>query len=232
MRDLMSYEIFRDIPAVRFVRCLRRLPGHDAFAVGAGFSIKQATVRCESEWIERSFELEVLRPQAISPAGIAAHPDNASALRAAYIEASESFVVDQISRSLSLAGLPLVLTPGFEWWVTRTSVGYFSIIRTSVDGVPFVAHSAGAGFVSTLLKTWEEYRNPLSLRPSKEDLAHYSRLALKLGPEGLSKIRFAVSARKVECPNLFDFDVQHVQRGKHYVVYLTNGIRKGKGEVA
>ena len=231
MRRLMSYEIIRDLSAIRFVRCLRALPGREAYATGAGFTIGEATARCESEWIERGFELAELRPLGIHPAGIAAHPNPARAEHAALIEATEGFMVEQLAAEPVLYGLPIFSRPGFKWWLARTSAGYFSVIVTEIDGVPFAAHSAGTGLAHTLLKTWEEYRNPMSLRPARDDLARYSRLALKVGAAGLEDIRFQLSTRRYECPKLSDYDVQHVQRGRHYVVYLTSRVMwKGKGD--
>lgn len=227
----MSYEIIRDLPAIRFVRCLRALPGCEAYATGAGFTIGAATARCESEWIERSFELAELRPLGIHPAGIAAHPGINRAQQAAFMEAAEGFMVEQLAAERVLYGLPIFSRPGFKWWIARTSAGYFSVIVTEIDGVPFAAHSAGTGLAHTLLKTWEEYRNPMSLRPARDDLARYSRLALRMGAAGLEDIRFQLSTRRYECPKISDYDVQHVQRGRHYVVYLTSRVMwKRKGD--
>ncbi len=224
----MNYEISRDISAVRFVRCLRRLPGRDAFAVGAGFSINQATVRCQSEWLERRFEIEELRPSGITPDGIAAHPARMAATENAYHEAIEGFVVDQIAATNRFAGLPILNLGHLQWWVARTTTGYFSIIRTMISGVPFVAHSGGPSLIKVLLKTWEEYRNPLSLKPSTVDLARYSKLALKVGADALPSVKFTYSVKRIECPNLNDFDVQYVRRGNHYVVYLMKRIGEPK----
>ncbi|MBS1982885.1 MAG: hypothetical protein JST16_01830 [Bdellovibrionales bacterium] len=227
----MSYEIIRDLPAIRFVRCLRALPGHAAYATGAGFTIGEATARCESEWVERGYELSELRPLGIRPAGIAAHPNRVHAQRAAFVEASESFMVEQLARERLLMGLPVFSRTGFRWWAARTSVGYFSLILTEINGVPFAAHSAGVSLAHTLLKTWEEYRNPMSLRPTNDDLSRYSKLALEMGVANLEKIRFQLSTRRYECPKFSDYDVRHVQRGRHYVVYLTSRVMwKGKGD--
>ncbi len=71
----MGIGVYRDLLALRFIRCVTRIPGTNSNAGGSGFTLGQALARCQSEVVERTFEFHELAPAGLLPVGIAAHLD-------------------------------------------------------------------------------------------------------------------------------------------------------------
>ena len=85
----MEVSVYRNLSAIRFVRCATLIPGSRIYAGGAGFTLSEALAKCESERAERHFELHELRPAGIRPTGIAAHVNYDLARKAALNEGAD-----------------------------------------------------------------------------------------------------------------------------------------------
>jgi|GEM_PF-2584223 len=220
----MDFTIRRDFAALSFIRVTAPLDESGLLlAGGAGFSIAGALARCRSELAERLVERE-LRSHGVTPAGIAAHPRSAlKALQGAYFEALESEIVHGLVRTGEFQGRILWRGRKTVWAFARLSAatGYFSLlVHRRDDGARIVAYSARRSLPSTLLKTWEEFRNPYFYKVSPEALSTYS----KTGPlQGHSpkELRIENSSAPISVPSLDAFQVQNLWRERHHIVSLT-----------
>ena len=86
----MKIGVYRDLLAIRFIRCLTPIPGESTNAGGSGITLGHALARCQSEVAERAFELHELAPTGVLPVGIAAHLDYARAKAHALQETVET----------------------------------------------------------------------------------------------------------------------------------------------
>ena len=220
----VDFTVCRDFAALSFIRVTAPLgEAGSALAGGAGFTLATALGRCRSELIERGIE-QKLRTIGIRPVGIAAHPENlAYATDAAHFEAIENEVTRRMIEAREFCGRILWKSPSFTWALARLNPtpGYFSVIvARRADGARIIAYSARRGILATLMKTWEEYRNPLFFRVSADALKMYS----KTGPlQGFSQTPFHVrlSRDPILAPSLDAFQIHRLECERHQIVYLT-----------
>lgn len=222
-----SFQIRRDLAAIRFVRVSCALPEVSYCAGGAGFSLSSALAKCRAETIERSFELLELRRLGIKPDGIAAHPEFEKALSAAFWEATEHHCVQEMIGTKTFSGKMFVNTPSFKWGIKKVSPGgWFSVISANLKGVDFVVTSAKRSIVAALLKVWEEYRNPISADVTPLVLRRYTRAMQDLGSAGGSALNFSSHAGSLVAPQLADYTVHRTFLKDHHIVYLTLNCNK------
>lgn len=219
---MLTFHVRRDFTALQFIRVSCDLPSVSYRAAGAGFTLATAIAKCRAERIERSFELLELRPQGVIPFGIAAHPNADKALQAAFIEATEHFITEDLCNSKIVRGRSLINFPKFKWWILRVhQCGWFSVISTQISDKEFVATSLRPTLLGTLLKIWEEYRSPLSVNVTSKGLAKYTRAMQLLFPSDGKCLMFKSDEYIAVAPALLTYSIHKEFRENHHVVYLT-----------
>jgi hypothetical protein len=221
----MEFTVCRDFAALRFARVLAPIQeGGSICAGGAGFTVSGALARCRAELAERRYELLKLRPNGIKPLGIAAHPESAQqALQAAYCEALETILLERLLNEGALQGhlVKLFKLNLFFARLHPSQAGYFALLAGHRDdGARIVAYSVRPSLFGTLLKTWEEYRNPIFHGVPAEDLGSYS----KSGPfQGFSDrpINLQPSRLPIHVPRLSDLVAHFEIYEQHHIAYVT-----------
>ena len=216
----MRGTIYKDIFAVRFVRCLAPIPNGKSNAAGAGFTLVQAITRCQSELLEREFESAELWTRDIRPLGIAAHPAREKAVRNATQEAVEALCLRQVHKEARLQCRFNFKVTGFRLGVARTDRGYFAMIVGAVDGVPVGAHSAHSGFFGALLKAWEEYRSMKFFRPIPARLKLYTKANILFSATELQALSFDFRPRFIYQPPVHGRKTASAERGGRRIAYL------------
>jgi hypothetical protein len=217
-----AVSVFRNLSAIRFIRCTMRIPGTSINAGGAGFTLQGALVRCQSELIERTFELHELHPNGIYPAGIAAHPDSHQALALAQQEAIETLCVRQIAKEGKIQCVFTLSFLSLSIGIARTEKGYFCVIRGKLHGIPVGTSSAGPRMFSTLLKTWEEFSNLRFFKPSPESLRTYTRMNHTFSQQKLRDLKFYFRPSAIYKPLISALRFYKTERSGRKIVYLIN----------
>jgi len=220
----MQISIHRDLSAIRFVRCFAQLPNKSIGAGGAGFTLAAAAARCRSEYSERIFYDDVLRPASILPEGMAAHPKSKdAATRSAYYEALETHYLRSLKTNKSIGAIQLIGLKNFELYIKPLNVGTLAFIRCQYRGIPMLFYTVRGSVISSILKVWEEYRNPYFYDIPKEMVPNYTKAQKLLGADLISKIRFNRSFRSSEAKPLSQYVARHVHFMDHHIVYLIQG---------
>ena len=216
----MLVKIYKDPSAIRFIRCVSPVPGTDICAGGAGFTIEGAAAKCESELIERDYELNVLRPSGIAPIGIAAHLTEKAAHEKAKHEAIETLCVRQIHSEKEFRCFFKVKAFGVSLAIARTSHGYFSMIRGDVGGIKVIAYSAARSILSTILKAWEEYRSMHFFKLSRAQLKTFTKANFLFSEEEIGSLKFAREENYIYRPNLTGLTAASAAISDRQIVYL------------
>ncbi len=220
----MQVSIFRDLSAIRFVRCHAQLPNQNAGAGGAGFTLAGALARCQSEYVERVFFNDILKPNNIYPEGIAAHPTSREAATgSAYFEALETFYLQTIKRDGQIEALRVLKLGKFEIHLKPLDIGSIAFIRCQYQGIPMLFYSLRASPISALLKVWEEYRNPHFYKISKELISNYTKAQKILGPDLIPQIEFLNNYRVTKALATDQFISNYAQFMGHHISYLIRG---------
>jgi hypothetical protein len=175
--NLMLFSVFRDFSSIQFVRCWAQLPNKDFGVGGCAFDLKTAVAKCRSEYAERLYQTQVLHSLGLVPLGIAAHPTEAlKAQESAIFEAKEELVLQKLKTTGEFQGRILLNFKNFTLGVGQLSgSGYIALLRARCQKKPMLFYSARRTLIQTLLKVWEEYRNPFFYNPSEELLKKYSK---------------------------------------------------------
>lgn len=218
----MHAEVYKDFFAIRFIRCVSPVPNAGINAAGAGFTLGQAIAKCESEIIERDFELHVLNPKGISPVGIAAHISEIDAHEKAKQEAVETLCLNEIHSAGTFRSLFHFRLFGFSFGIARTSEGYFSMMLGSLRDEKFATYSAARTVLGTIVKTWEEYCSVHFFKPRSEKLKKFTKANYRFSQNEFESLSFQFDPNFVYRPQLSDLKVESARRSDRHIVYLFN----------
>ena len=220
----MRIGVFRNFKALHFIRCVATVPGSDIRVGGAGFTLHQALSKCESEAIEREFEVQELRPLALIPLGIASHPTRDGARARALQEMIETLCLREVHREKRIRCIFRIRFRSFAIGVARTSHGYFCLIRGKGADRMVGSHAAAPKFLSAVIKAWEEYQSMQFFRPKGRDLAEYMKANQLFSSDELAQIPFEREPGFVYRPDLQGTKEHSVERsGRPVVYYLKQG---------
>jgi hypothetical protein len=218
-RGTMNVSVYRNLSAIRFVRCVAPVPGTPINAGGAAITLKDALTKCESEVVERGFELRELRPMGIIPIGIAAHFNPEDARQRAQHEAIETLCLKQVLDEGVFRCLFCLSISNFSIGVARTKNGYFSVIRGKFSGKMVGTTSASSNLFSTLIKAWEEYRSIYFFKPTGEILRKFTKVNYTFSEDSLQNIRFKLQPLFKYSPQLSALEAKYATRGDRQIVY-------------
>jgi len=216
----MEIAIYKNPLALRFVRCVSKIPKANQNAGGAGFTLGQAMKKLESELIERDFHLNELLPRGIRPEGIAAHLTEKLARNNALQEIVESSCLKQIHNDLRMSCIFRFSVFGITLGIARTSYGYFALIRGNLNGKPVAAHSASKGFISAWIKAWEEFQSILFFKPKAERLKAFTKANQIFSEADLKHLKFSFDFRSRYALDLAKYQEQAVKRKSRVIVYF------------
>jgi hypothetical protein len=219
----MEATVFKDPLAIRFIRCVSRIPGTEINAGGAGITLQGALARCQSEVIEGAFEIHELESQGIYPLGIAAHPSLDQACNRAMHEAIETLCLQEIRAEKKFKCTFHIRIGNISLGVARTSHGYFCMIRGFLNRVPIASYAASASLLSVLLKAWEEFQSIRFFRPEGRDLKTFSKAHFLFTEEELGTLTFQFQPRHNYCPQLDALSVGMAERSGRTIVYYYKG---------
>lgn len=220
----MRVGVYKNLLAIRYIRCTARVPGSKQRAGGAGFTLDEALAKCESEVIERNFQVHELRPWGINPLGIGTHPNLTQARERALQEAVETLCLEKIHSDRVMNCLFKIKIGSFALGLAKTHLGYFVLIRGKTSNEMFAAHSAGTSFLSTLLKTWEEFQSVLFFRPRGARLKKFTRANFLFSKEELKSLGFVRDPKSQYQPTLENLTEEVSERSGRKIVYF---IQKG-----
>lgn len=217
----MQFSVQRSFASGQFVRCFALLPGKSYGVGGAGFSIKTAMARCRSEHAERSFELQILKPQGLITVGMAAHPvDVSSAHRSAQYEVWETLMLERIKQHGAVVGLKIFNSQNLSISVQRfDGIGFFTVIRSFYKGKPLLSYSVRSSFIGSLLKAWEESRNPHFHNSPLEFMEHFSKSTKMFCDEEVLSLDFVNSFKPLSELTLKGIDFKTAKFRGHHIVY-------------
>lgn len=217
----MQFSVQRDFASGQFVRCFATLPSKSYVVGGAGFTIKHAIAKCRSEYVERLYGIEKLAPYKIRPIGIAAHPsDPLQALRSAKLEMLESLMLDAIKHIGCVEGFRFINTKSFSLSIQHVkNMGFFASLKANYRGKPILFYSARSTLIATLLKVWEEWRNPYFHKTPVEAMPSFSKSTKLFSDEELGKIEFKNSTYSIDAPKIehIEFFTDFYQN--HHIAY-------------
>lgn len=218
---MMLFSLHRDLASLHLVRCFAKLPGKSYGVGGAGFSIKQAVAKCRSEYAERIFDENELAPLKIKPLGIAAHPsDFLYAHQSAQLEVLETLLLARIKHTGTFEGFRIFNRPSFSLSIQAIKgYGYFAALRTIYRGKPLLSYSARKTVAATLLKVWEESRNPNFHNTPIEDMPRYSKSTKLFSDEELCEIEFKHSTNSIDAPNMGQIEFVTDFYLDHHIAY-------------
>lgn len=217
----MLFSVHRDLASGHLVRCFAPLPNKSYGVGGAGFSIGQALAKCRSEYAERLFVIDQLAPQKIRPIGIAAHPhDPSQAFQSSKLEVLESLMLEAIKQTGQVEGFRIVNSLSFSLSICSVSgIGYFAALRTIFKGKPLLSYSARRTLGATLLKVWEESRNPHFHKCSIEDMATFSKSTRLFSDEEIRGLDFRHSTRSIDAPHMEHIEFNRSFYRGHHIAY-------------
>lgn len=218
----MEVAVYKDLFAIRFIRCVSPVPNTAIMAGGAGITLKNALAKCESEIIERSFELLELRPLGIRPVGISAHTTEKLAYEKAKQEAIETLCLEQIHSEKEFRCLYKLRFLNSFFGITRTSHGYFSMIIGNLDNQKFAAYSASSSLFGTIMKTWEEFRSIHFFKPQGDELRTFTKANYRFSQAEFKNLSFRFKPNFVYHPQLSRLKVASDRRSGRHIVYLVN----------
>lgn len=219
----MVLNVYRDLSAIRFIRCTSPIPETDIAAGGAGFTLNQAITKCESELAERTYEVQYLRPFGIIPIGIAAHMSFEKARQRALQEAVETHCLQQI-RAEGIFRCNFSFRIGKRTFgIVKTNHGYFVLIRGFLNDTPIATYSADAAATSCLLKAWEEFRSIHFFNPKGQALKNFTKAHKLFDELALRNLLFnSKSGHSYNCPDRTYLERQ-TEFQERKIVYFTNG---------
>lgn len=220
MSRVMRVGVYRDLFAIRFIRCVAPVSGVPINAGGAGFTLQQALARCESEAVERAFEyFELSAMMGVRPVGIAAHLDYEHAKERALQEAIETLCLQQIHAELKIRCLFTIKLPRHTIGVTRTNQGYFAMMTGFLENEPVAAYSADRHLFPALLKMWEEYRNLQFFKPSGTKLKTYTKAQKLFSATELKSLAFQFEPKAIYRPDFSELAEGSAERSGRVIVY-------------
>ena len=230
----MRFSIYRDLSSIQFVRCFALLPNQDFGVGGAGFTLKTAVAKCKSEYVERLFQIEGLSKARMPLLGIAAHPVSEQlADESALFEAAESLMLKRIKKEMKFLGVRIFSIGKFSLYLTRVDgFGYFGLLRGAYLGKPLLAYSSRKSILQTLLKLWEEFRNPFFHKMSLDYFRSFSKSTILFSDEEALDLRFRHSIKKYKLPALDEVQVQRQKYLDHYISYIQDFNEGEKHEIA
>jgi hypothetical protein len=216
----MNVSVYRNLSAIRFIRCVAPVPGAKINAGGAAVTLCEALAKCESEVIERGFEIRELWPAKIFPTGIAAHLNFEEAKQRALHESAETLCLKQIALEGTFHSRLHLKLPGFTVGLAKTEIGYLCLIRGKFRGRTVAAHSAAPRLFGAFLKAWEEYRGLHFFKPSADALRTFTKAHYLFTTEGLSNLQFMRDPTFIYRPQLSALKVDSVERDGRKIVYF------------
>jgi hypothetical protein len=217
----MVVNVYRDFTAIHFIRCVTPVTGASINAGGASFTLKGALAKCESESIERGFEILELSPRQVKPIGIAAHVNEPSAYAVAIQEAIETLAIEEIHLSLLMRCCFRFRVRNFTLGLARSSHGYLGLIRGKLFGQPVLAISARSSLSSTLIKVWEEYRKLHFFKPQGAAFKTYTKGNHLFSADEIEKLVFRFEPLFRYEPVLHNLNVGRAERQGRKIVFLT-----------
>ncbi len=220
----MNISVFRDLSAIRFIRCYAELPFAPGFGSGgASIFFKTAEARCISEYTERTYSHNFLRPKKLNPLGIAAHPHSVQkAAESAYWEAIETEYIQNLKQTQTLHGLCLWKFKKFDIWITHLKpLGAMAIIRCHFKSTPMLFYSARPTVSGALIKCWEEYRNPYFYDIKPEVISSYTKAQKVLGADLIAQLETKMTVKSQMISDLSSFKLHADLFRHHHIVYLT-----------
>lgn len=216
----MDATVFINPIALRFIRCVTHIPGTSINAGGAGWNLQQAIARCESELVERSYEVHELWPVGIHPAGIAAHNNLELALEKATQEAVETFCLDHIYKEKRIRCHYRFKVGRTTFGITRTSHGYFCLIQGFLKDTPIAGYTAARNIFAALIKAWEEFQSIHYFKPARERLKSFSKAHLLFSEEELSSLTFVTDQHHSYKFEISSLKIDKAERSGKVIAYL------------
>jgi hypothetical protein len=225
----MNVSVYRNLSAIRFIRCVAPIPGTSINAGGAALTLNEALIKCESELVERKFEICELLPKGIRPIGIAAHFNAKAATEKALQESIESLCVKQVAAEGTFNCLFFISVLGFSIGIARTEKGFFCLAHGKLGNNRVGTTSAASSFFSTILKVWEEYRSIHFFRPHGEDLRKFSKVNILFPENSLQNLKFKFKPTYKYQPQISALEAHDVIRSGRHIVYFLQS-KKDKTE--
>lgn len=228
----MHFLLAKDYSSPRFIRCRAKLQDGSAYVGSTSISVGAAIAKCRSEFAEREFHRSQLTPEGVRPLGIAAHPSSKDfAIDAAKREAAEHLFVKSLQTTENVSCIYFSFqqfTIGFR---KLRGLGYLAFARAAIQGKPMLFTDVGRGLLSSLLKVWEGFRNPIFYDVTLENLGSYNKAAVMLSNDQIQSLRFRFSPTGSDCSELISLSLRAQTYNHHHIAYFTQETRSTLNEV-
>lgn len=228
----MHFLLAKDYSSPRFIRCRAKLQDGSAYVGSTSISVGTAIAKCRSEFTEREFHRSQLTPEGVRPLGIAAHPRSKDfAIDAAKREAAEHLFVKSLQTTETVSCIYFSFqqfTIGFR---KLRGLGYLAFARATIQGKPMLFTDAGRGLLSSLLKVWEGFRNPIFYGVTPKKLSSYNKAAVMLSEDQIQSLRFRFSASSSNACELGSLNLFVRTYNHHHIAFFTQEKRSTLNEV-
>lgn len=183
---------------------------------------KGALDKCLSEAAERKFEITELLKVGIEPLGIAAHLNTESATEAALQEAAEELCLREIKRTGILSHFFKFSIGKGTYSLSKTSIGYFGIIRDFRNGTWIITHTAKRGLLATFLKLWNEHQTIRFFKPSKKWLLIFSKANKIFSQQEIKSLLYKRNETHQFKISINDLQFSSINRDNREIVFVVS----------
>jgi hypothetical protein len=137
----------------------------------------------------------------------------------------EELALQKLKTSGEFHGRILVSFKNFTLGIGQLSgSGYIALLRAHCQKKPMLFHSARRTLLQTLLKVWEEYRNPFFYNPSEDLLKKYSKSSKLFSDQEILALKFLRSKKVFAVPQINPAQITTDLYRGHHIAYVKRSV--------